>query len=95
VQNGDAEALLRQFAIYARTPSQSAMSHEAILAVERGVAALEPDYQKVIQLRYIEGCSIKETSVKLGRTEGATHMLIYRGLIALKSSLLGATASLE
>jgi RNA polymerase sigma factor (sigma-70 family) len=82
---------LEGLAIYSRTPSQSAMSHELIATVQRSMNCLEPQYRDVIQLRFISGLNVKETADRMGRTEGAVLMLCNRGLKALKAQLQSAS----
>lgn len=87
---GDADdviAILQSLAIYSRTPSQSAMSHEAAVVVSESMSRLEPQYSEVIRLRFLEGLSIKQSAERMGRTEAAITMLCNRGLSALRQQL--------
>jgi RNA polymerase sigma-70 factor (ECF subfamily) len=80
-------ALLQDLAVYTRTPSQSAMSHEIAAAVQKSMRQIEPHFREVIQLRYLEGLSAKQSAERMGRTEGAIFMLCNRGLKAMKEQL--------
>jgi RNA polymerase sigma-70 factor (ECF subfamily) len=91
-QFDDVEGFLEQLAVYSRTPSQSAISHEIASSVQQSVNSLEPHYRQVISFRYLEGLTIKQTAERMGRTEGAVMMLCNRGLKALKLQM--ETASL-
>jgi RNA polymerase sigma-70 factor (ECF subfamily) len=71
-------------AVYTRTPSQSAMSHEIASAVQQSMNFLEPQYRRVIQLRFIEGLSVQKTADVMGRSRGAILMLCNRALKSLK-----------
>jgi RNA polymerase sigma-70 factor (ECF subfamily) len=84
--------LLEQWAVYSRTPSQSAMEHELIAKMQNSINRIEPDHREVIQLRYIDGLSAKESAARMGRSEAAIFMLCRRGLDSLKVHLLEAGA---
>jgi len=49
-------------------------------SVERLLSKLPENYRKVLELRFMKGLSIKETSQHLGITEGNTKVLQYRAL---------------
>jgi RNA polymerase sigma-70 factor, ECF subfamily len=83
----DVIAVLDELMVYSRTPSQSAMSHEIAAAIYASMSRIEPHYREVIQLRFINGLSIKQSAERMGRTEGAILMLCDRGLKALKVQL--------
>ena len=53
---------------------------KAILLVKE----LPMRYQKVIQMRYIEGLSLKEMSVIIGKSENAISVSIHRGVQKLR-----------
>jgi RNA polymerase sigma-70 factor, ECF subfamily len=78
---------LEELAIYQRTPSQSAMSHELVSAIQQAINTLEPQYCQAIQLRYIEGLTVQQAADRMGRTSGSILMLCNRGLVALKVQL--------
>jgi RNA polymerase sigma-70 factor (ECF subfamily) len=80
-------SMLQELAVYSRTPSQSAMSHENAAAVQKSMSRIEPQYREAIQLRYIEGLSVKQSAARMGRTEKAIFALCIRGLNALKKQL--------
>ena len=82
---------LEELAVYQRTPSQSAMSHELVSAIQQAINALEPHYCRAIQLRYIEGLTVQDTADRMGRTCGSILMLCNRGLAALKVQLQAAS----
>ena len=47
-----------------------------------------PDTQRqVIQMRFVEGCSIRDVAVALGRSEGAVKQLQLRALESLRKSM--------
>jgi RNA polymerase sigma-70 factor (ECF subfamily) len=84
-------SMLAQLAVYKRTPSQSAVAHELIAAVERSVDRLPANYREVIRLRYLEGLPIEDTAKRLGRTPGAVKQLCNRAYKALRIELRSAS----
>lgn len=79
--------LLQHLAVYSRTPSRSAVSHELIAALERSIGHLPEHYRTVIRARYIEGQGFGAIAQKMGRTDAAVQMLCRRGLEALQVEL--------
>jgi DNA-directed RNA polymerase specialized sigma24 family protein len=67
------------------------MSHELVSAVQQAINALEPQYCRAIQLRYIEGLTVQDAADRMGRTCGSILMLCNRGLAALKVQLQAAS----
>jgi RNA polymerase sigma-70 factor (ECF subfamily) len=65
------------------TPSQEAARQEDLRPVRQAMSALAPDYQKVLDLSWIEKLSHKEIAQRLGRSEGATRVLLHRARAAL------------
>jgi RNA polymerase sigma-70 factor, ECF subfamily len=54
------------------------------------VRALRPDQQECLALRFVEGLSIRETALAMGRNEGAVKALQFRAIRTLARSLPGA-----
>jgi RNA polymerase sigma-70 factor (ECF subfamily) len=79
--------LLEQVAVYERTPSQSALSHETVATVQAALSRLPEDFQKVVRLRYLEGFSAADTGRRMGRTEGAIRTLCHRAVQVLVTEL--------
>lgn len=71
----------------AAVPGPSAASHadvkEELELMQRVLGTLPPDFQQVIALCVDQGLSHKEAAQKLGRTEGATRVLLCRARAAL------------
>jgi RNA polymerase sigma-70 factor (ECF subfamily) len=86
-ENGDVVALLQDLAIYSRTPSLSAMSHEVAAAVQRSISKIEAPFREIIHLRFVEGLSHRESAARLGSTENAIGVLCHRALKALRVHL--------
>ncbi len=79
--------LLQELAVYERTPSRSALAHELINAMQQAMGRLPADHRQALQHRYMEGLSVEDSAVRMGRTEGALRMLCNRGLAQLRSEL--------
>ena len=62
-----------------RSPSRSFARHEAMQAVQIGLASLPDDQREAIRLRFISGKSLEEVAATLGCTKAAVRGLIYRG----------------
>jgi RNA polymerase sigma-70 factor (ECF subfamily) len=63
---------------------ESALEAEEVRAA---VGCLNPDYQQLIVLRFIEGMSHAEVARIIGKTEGATRVIQFRALQALAKVL--------
>lgn len=53
----------------------------------RSVANLPPDQRRVVEMRFVEGKSIREIAQDLRRSEGAVKQLQFRGLENLRMQL--------
>lgn len=58
-----------------------------IESIKKDISDLKDDYQNVLIWHYIDDLSIDEISELLGRTNGATRVLLHRALKALKKAL--------
>ncbi|MBI4497563.1 MAG: sigma-70 family RNA polymerase sigma factor [Chloroflexi bacterium] len=54
--------------------------HPATDTVGKILAELPENYRRVLYLRFLEGCSIRETAARMGTTEGNVKVLQYRAL---------------
>ena len=79
--------LLEQLAVYERTPSQSAASHERMAAVQRALARLRPAHAAVIRLRYVDRHPAAVVAATTGRTPAAVDKLLQRAVAALRVQL--------
>jgi RNA polymerase sigma-70 factor (ECF subfamily) len=55
------------------------------------LAKLSPNYRRVLELRFLQGCSLKETAQAMGTTEGNAKVLQHRALhkaVALGAQLM-------
>lgn len=85
--------LLEELAVYRRTPSRSAASHEMMRAIEEAIGRLSPEYRQAVTLRHIQGLSVAETASQMGRTEEAVYWLTCRALQALRADLQSSDQS--
>lgn len=69
------------------TPSGEAAAHEDWARAEEALAALPEEYREVILLTRVVGLSHAEAAERLGRSEGATRMLLSRALARLARSM--------
>ena len=56
---------------------------KVVIAIQK----LEPNYQDVVMMRFVEDLSIKETAKAIGKSEGATKLLQHRAIKRLKELL--------
>ncbi|MBU1045753.1 RNA polymerase sigma factor [Patescibacteria group bacterium] len=56
----------------------------ALEIVKQGLNALKEDYQNVVVWRYVDGLSIGEIAKILGKSKGATRVLLHRAMEQLK-----------
>jgi RNA polymerase sigma-70 factor (ECF subfamily) len=70
-----------------RTPSQSAMRREVVHVVQVAIGGLPPDQREAIELRFLEGRSLAETAVVMGRSTSAVRSLIHRAKRVLQDKL--------
>lgn len=83
--------LLQDLAVYERTPSQSAVTHERAALVQQVIGRLPPDYQRVIRLRYMDGLELDAIAAQMHRSYGATKILCIRALHTLRAELCSAS----
>lgn len=89
----DVVALLEQLAVYERTPSRSAVDRELFARLHVALDLLPADQRLAVRLRYIEGRPAADVAARMGRSEGAVHMLVSRSLVALRDALAEREAS--
>jgi RNA polymerase sigma-70 factor, ECF subfamily len=90
-QDNSLTMLLSELAVYRRTPSRSAASHEFLAAVEQAMHRLPPLYREVLSLRHVDGLSAQETAAKMDRTPEAVYWLCCRALDAIRLDLRSAS----
>ncbi len=77
--------LLHELAVYERTPSQSAVSHETWAAVSRSLGRLPKAQASVIRSRYFERLPAAEVAARTNRTPAAVDQLLKRAMDALRA----------
>jgi RNA polymerase sigma-70 factor, ECF subfamily len=61
--------------------------HVALEQIKAGLTRLTPEQRQVIVLRFLEGKSLAETAVAVGRNEDAVKKLQARGLASLRRGM--------
>jgi RNA polymerase sigma-70 factor (ECF subfamily) len=69
------------------TPSGVAGRHEALAAVQAGVAALPQDQREAVRLHFIEQRTLDETASNMGRSPAAVRGLLHRAKDGLRATL--------
>lgn len=69
------------------TPSQVARHEEAVGALQACLSCLSDLHRQVIQLRFLEGVSVAEVAVELGKSERTVVSLTKSALRALRESM--------
>ena len=80
-------ALLEVVAGKDETPSGVAGRHEALAAVQVGVAALPQDQREAVRLHFIEQRTLDETASNMGRSPAAVRGLLHRAKDGLRATL--------
>jgi RNA polymerase sigma-70 factor (ECF subfamily) len=92
--NGSAGALVELVELisdHRSTPGRTVTRHEAIQAIQIGIAGLPDDQREAVRLRYLEGKSIEDTSAELGRSTAAVNGLVRRAKESLRDTLLDSS----
>jgi RNA polymerase sigma-70 factor (ECF subfamily) len=86
---GDRSAakLVEQLADSASGPLSVAHRHEQAVRLADALATLPEHYREVLQLRYLEERPLGEIAESLGRSKGATAMLLARAIEKLREAL--------
>jgi RNA polymerase sigma-70 factor (ECF subfamily) len=69
------------------SPSQQAIRMEQLLHLTAALARLPEDLRTVFELHHLQGYSLVEVAVQIGRTKAAVASLLFRGLEKLRSLL--------
>ena len=78
-QGSSIKDLVEMLSAHGHSPSRSFARHEAIQAVQIGLASLPDDQREAIRLRFIGGKSLEEVADIMECTKAAVRGLIYRG----------------
>ncbi len=77
------------------SPEQRLLDLEREEQLRRALARLAPDQRRVLELRLVEGRSVAEAAIALGRTPEAVRALQYRALIRLREIVTGTPGEKE
>jgi RNA polymerase sigma-70 factor, ECF subfamily len=69
------------------SPDQEVQWHEQLLHLAEALNQLQSDERTAIELKHLEGSSVKEIGLRLGRTEAGVAGLLRRGLMRLRITL--------
>lgn len=70
----------------ADTQHQERLDHSAEMAIlRRHLAELKEEYREIIILRHMEGLSISEIAIVIGKDENSVRVTLHRALAKLKS----------
>jgi RNA polymerase sigma-70 factor (ECF subfamily) len=69
------------------TASRLVARHEAVLAIQVGMAGLPEDQRQAIHMHVLEEKSLDETAAAMGRTSSAVRGLVHRGKQNLAETL--------
>jgi RNA polymerase sigma-70 factor (ECF subfamily) len=69
------------------TPAEQACRNEQALLLAGGLAELPEAQREVVEMRYLQGLSLKEIATRTGRTPSAVAGLLHRGLVALRKKM--------
>jgi RNA polymerase sigma-70 factor, ECF subfamily len=86
-ENSSIMVLLREMALYQRTPSKSASGHELVAALHGAVGRLPTDQAEAIRLRYFVDLDVREIANRMRRTSYSVKNLLYRGLKTLREDM--------
>ena len=86
-QTSSIKDLVEMLSANGRSPSRSFARHEAMQAVQIGLASLPNDQREAIRLRFLSGKSLEEVAAAMGRTKGAVRGLIHRGKQGLHDAM--------
>ena len=82
VSGDDDDALADAYATLC-SPSQHAMGREALASFEEAFAQLTEEQREAVLMRRVVGLDYAAIADKLGKSEGATRNLVYRGIARL------------
>lgn len=69
---------------------EKAMINSDMEMVKKALAGIKDEHQDVIIWRYLDELSVAEIATLIGKSEGATRVLVHRAMETLKSSLVSS-----
>jgi RNA polymerase sigma-70 factor (ECF subfamily) len=79
--------LLEHVYTHSGTPSRVVRRQEALSALVACLAELSDTHRQIIQLRFLEGLSVRNVAKRLGKSEAAVVALTKRALDALRRAM--------
>lgn len=70
-----------------QNPEEEAIKNDDLCKVKKALSQINQTYAQAVSLYYIEDASVKEIAKSLNKSEGATRVLIHRGLKQLKDKI--------
>ncbi len=80
-------AWVERLAEDAVTPSRDVATREAARAVQRALRGLPEERREVVQLRFVEGLSPRQITLRLGKSYAAVNSLLFHALRDLRRRL--------
>lgn len=71
------------------TPSQRVARREQTVLLADALQRLRKDYREAVVLRHLEGLSLSETAMRMGRSANSVQKLYVRGLVELRRIMGG------
>ena len=65
------------------TPGSLVAQHEEAIRLVESLEKIKKDYREVIELHHLQGLSLKEVAVRMGRTYVAVRKLHTRAMVSL------------
>jgi RNA polymerase sigma-70 factor (ECF subfamily) len=90
--DGEPKGLIDLLVASMTTPSQVIARDQRAERLSQALARLPETAREAIRLRYIEGLPSKEIAAQIGKTDGATRVLLTRTLAKLQELLSDDTA---
>jgi RNA polymerase sigma-70 factor (ECF subfamily) len=69
------------------SPSQQALKHEELLHLSAALAQLPEDQRLVLEMHYLQGCTVAKVAEQMTRSERSVAGLVRRGLQKLRELL--------
>lgn len=85
--DGDAAGFIEVLVSSMTTPSRAFSRNQKELKLLVALESLAPEAREALKMRYVDGLPSKEIAAKIGKTDGATRVLLTRSLSKLQEIL--------